>query len=316
MSQNLSGFVRYPDFTEFAIPSKYIRDKGEIERLNPDVYKDACMSANYVNMHFDVSEQGAHIALHSHFFWEILYCFGGSVEYLLGTRRYQVRAGDIIVIPPNVGHCPLLSEHFEAPYRRAVLWMNPEITAFSPGGLADDSQQEAYLLRTTGTRWDVLEEYFRRGCLEAEREAKNHELFLFGNALCINALLNRARIENDDPDVLSEKKDLLDEIISYIEKHLADKITLADTAHHFLVSESTIGKVFRNQMDVSFYRYVIQRRLLLAKKMIRAGTPLDEIYGRVGFGDYSSFYRAFKREFEVSPNQYRSMFPPVLTGDE
>ena len=316
MSQYLPGFVCYPDFSEFTIPSKSIRDIGEAKNLNPDIYRDIRMYTNYVDMHFDVSQQGEQIALHSHYFWEILCCFGGSVEYLLGTRRYRVRAGDIIVIPPNVSHRPLFSEYFEPPYRRAVLWANPEVHGFSLDDWLDMPPNGGYLLRTAGTRWEVLEEYFRRGCLEAEAGGEKHELFLLGLALCINALLNRARAEHDAPNISSEKRTLLDEIITYVEKHLAEKITLAGTAHHFLVSESTIGKVFRSQMDVSFYRYVVQRRLLMAKKLIREDIPLDRIYGRVGFGDYSSFYRAFKQEFNISPNQYRLMFSPILPGDE
>jgi hypothetical protein len=45
----------------------------------------------------------------------------------------------------------------------------------------------------------------------------------------------------------------------------------------------------------------------VAKNLISAGKPLEQIYNLVGFGDYSSFYRAFKREYGISPSQYRKL---------
>ena len=51
----------------------------------------------------------------------------------------------------------------------------------------------------------------------------------------------------------------------YVEGHLTDKITLKNTARLFSVSESTIVKLFRRSLNVSFSQYVTQRRLISAK---------------------------------------------------
>ena len=56
-------------------------------------------------------------------------------------------------------------------------------------------------------------------------------------------------------------------------------------------------------MGVSFYRCVTQRRLIAAKTHIWDGEPLDLVSQKVGFSDYSTFYRAFKREYGVSPRE-------------
>ena len=60
-------------------------------------------------------------------------------------------------------------------------------------------------------------------------------------------------------------------------------------------------------MGVSFYRYVTQRRLIAAKILIEKGILLEEVSRQTGFQDYSSFYRAFKNEYGISPRQYRSL---------
>jgi AraC-like DNA-binding protein len=52
---------------------------------------------------------------------------------------------------------------------------------------------------------------------------------------------------------------------------------------------------------------VTQRRLIAAKKLIEKEMSLEEVSVQVGFYDYSGFYRAFKKEYGISPKQYRNM---------
>jgi hypothetical protein len=61
------------------------------------------------------------------------------------------------------------------------------------------------------------------------------------------------------------------------------------------------------QINVSCSQFITQKRLIVAKNLISAGKPLEQIYNLVGFGDYSSFYRAFKREYGIYPSQYRKL---------
>ena len=103
----------------------------------------------------------------------------------------------------------------------------------------------------------------------------------------------------------AEKPELLDQVMVYVERHLSEKITLAEVARHLYVSESTITQAFRKRMDVSFYRCVTQRRLISAKALIEKGMTLESVAEQVGFSDYSSFFRAFKQEYGISPRQYR-----------
>ena len=47
------------------------------------------------------------------------------MEYLVGAERFQVQPGDLLVIPPEVSHCPLLPEDLPQPYIRDVIWFRP-----------------------------------------------------------------------------------------------------------------------------------------------------------------------------------------------
>ena len=160
-------------------------------------------------------------------------------------------------------------------------------------------------IRTAGTKWEHIGRLFRNGVKEAEEKAPGWEAAVVGNTLLILANLRRANIERNAGVLNTEKRELLDDITAYIEEHYAEHLTLADFAKRFYVSESTISHLFKQRMGVSLYRYVTQRRLIAAKNLILNGMDLETVAEQVGFSDYSSFYRAFKGEFGISPRQYR-----------
>ena len=54
-------------------------------------------------------------------------------------------------------------------------------------------------------------------------------------------------------------------------------------------------------MGIGVYRYIMLKRLLIAKQMLTDGTPPGEVFSLCGFRDYTNFYRAFKAEYGISP---------------
>lgn len=283
--------------------------KKEPQQEYSSFYQDQEMTCRYAETHQDVSFSDSRINLHSHDFYEFLFCHSASdVEYLVGAERYRLQKGDVVLIPPGVSHRPLLPEHMAEPYRRDVLWIHPDLIdqlelLVSPQERMN--AQESRLLRTAGTRWEFLGELFRHGVREFEGQESGWEEIVLGNTIQILVYLRRAVRDRAAAPLKAEKPELLDQVLAYMEEHLSEKITLEDFAKHFWVSQSTISQTFRNKLGVSFYRCVTQRRLIAAKNLIIEGIPLESVGRKVGFSDYSSFYRAFKQEFGISPRQFR-----------
>lgn len=286
----------------------YLRSMG----IDPsNCYQELEMSSRYVNTHQDVSFPDAIVQLHSHAFYELLYCQNTcGVEYLVGSERYRLQKGDIVIIAPGVSHRPLLPEKMTEPYRRDVLWISEEFAGIleklSPE-LTDVRIRSTNLVRTAGTQWESLAELFRYGVRECESGQFGWELAVIGNTIQLMALLNRAIRDGSAKPLRAEKPELLDQVMAYIEAHLEEKITLGDMARQFYVSESTISHLFRKRLGVSFYRCVTQRRLISAKTLIGQGEQLENVSRAVGFSDYSTFYRAFKQEYGISPRQFEQM---------
>ena len=274
------------------------------------LYQELEMESRYVDTHQDSSFSNALVSLHSHSFFEILCCKNTcGAEYMVGSNRYRLQKGDIILIPPGISHRPLLPESMAEPYKRDVLWLSPEFLHMLRNYFPqDDLYQitETHLLRTAGTKWEFLGEKFQQGVAEAERKEAGWEVSVVANTMQLMVQLRRAVSDRSAGRMKAEQPELLDRVMAYIEKHLSEKISLSDVARQFYVSESTVSQLFRKRMGVSFYRCVTQRRLIAAKSLILEGVILELVAVQTGFSDYSSFYRAFKGEFGISPRQFRS----------
>lgn len=272
-------------------------------------YQELEMQSRFVDTHQNVTVANSQVNLHSHNFYEFLFCHNaGGVEYLVGANRYRLQKGDVIMIPPGISHRPLLPDHLAEPYRRDVLWISQEMMEQMEIVIPEQEQirsQEYRLLRTAGTRWEFLGELFRHGVRENETREPGWEEIVLGNTIQILVYLRRAIQDRSAAPLKAEKPELLNQVLAYVEEHLSEKITLAEIARVFWVSQSTVTQTFRNKLGVSFYRCVTQRRLIAAKNLIAEGLPLETVGQKVGFSDYSSFYRAFKQEFGISPRQFR-----------
>jgi len=275
------------------------------------LYQELEMSSRYVNTHRDTSYSNATVSLHSHNYIEILYCrTSADVEYLIGSERYKLQKGDIVFIPPGVSHRPIMPEKLTVPYERDVLWISQEFIKTIAGISSEDSiglPENSVPIRTGGTRWEFLGELFRAGVLEEEKKRPGWEVAVIGNTLTILAHMKRAYAERSTGTMKAERPELLDKVTSYIESHYAERITVSDLSRKFYVSDSSISHLFKEKMGISLYHYVTQRRLISAKNLIFKGLPLEQVATRVGFSDYSTFYRAFKQEYGISPRQYKNL---------
>lgn len=278
-------------------------------------YQELEMDSLYVDTHKDISHSNSNIHFHSHAFYEILCCHNTcGAEYLVNSERYKLQKGDIIFVPPGISHRPLLPDNLPQPYSRDVLWISEAFMSYVRTlfpHLSADMFSKAALFRSSGTHWEYICDLFRKGVVEAERAEDGWEAIIYANTMTILAHLNRASLDMRATAMRAEKPELLDRVLAYVEIHLSEKLTLADVAHQFYVSESTITQTFRKKMGVSFYRCVTQRRLVSAKVLIEQGVAMESVAESVGFSDYSSFFRAFKQEFGISPRQYRKMHTNV-----
>lgn len=302
--RNIMRNLPYPDSPDSARKMQELLIEQGIDPST--LYQKLEMSSRFVDGHMDINYPGDVVNLHTHDFHEVVYCITGGVEYLIDTERFHLNRGDILTIPAGVSHAPIIPPSLTEPYRRYVLWLSNEFSQLVLTMLLNDSpsiSEVPPILHTINTSWEYLGDYFRRCVQECEERQFRWEAAAFG--IATELFVQVARFWQGAQNTKSAKPELLDRITGYVEAHLAERITVADIATRFWVSQSTVSQLFRKKMGISFYRYVTMRRLRESKVLIHSGLPMDQVSISVGFQDYSSFYRAFKSEFGISPAQYR-----------
>jgi len=94
---------------------------------------------------------------------------------------------------------------------------------------------------------------------------------------------------------------LFKDMTYYIIEHYAEKISLDTMSSVFNISKSKITHLFKEEYNLSFYQFVLQQRLVHAKNAIISGMNISEVAYQCGFSEYTSFYKAFRKTFGMSP---------------
>lgn len=98
------------------------------------------------------------------------------------------------------------------------------------------------------------------------------------------------------------------EIKAYIQAHLSEKLTIDLLCKQFSVSTTFLKEGFRRAYGVPIHTYLIRQRLRRAQELIcTTRMPIQQIAQSVGYEGMSQFNTAFKREYGMTPGQYRKM---------
>ena len=104
---------------------------------------------------------------------------------------------------------------------------------------------------------------------------------------------------------ISERLDLA-RLDAWLDQHLADEIRVEQLASLCALSPGHFHSCFRELTGVTPLAYVQRRRLEHARTLVRHSTlSLGHIAMLVGFRDQGSFFRAYRRYFELSPSSDR-----------
>jgi len=96
---------------------------------------------------------------------------------------------------------------------------------------------------------------------------------------------------------------MVSEAIRHIEKNISGDLGTASISAALKVSPSTLSHVFTSEMGISLHKYIIQKRIAFAERLLSKGNNPTKIYEYCGFGDYSSFYKAYFKLTGHAPSQ-------------
>ncbi|MDJ0567509.1 MAG: AraC family transcriptional regulator [Pleurocapsa sp. MO_192.B19] len=130
------------------------------------------------------------------------------------------------------------------------------------------------------------------------------------NVLAVHLLRHHCAIEISNlsaPKKLTQSQ--LKQILNYIQDNLGNEIELAELAKVVRISPHHFGKLFKQNMGIPPYRYVLQCRIDRAKKLLaKKRLSIAAIATQSGFYDQSHFTNVFRRYTALTPRQYQKNF--------
>ena len=242
------------------------------------------------------------VEVHHHDFYEIYLFLGGQVDYWVEGRILRLTAGDLLLINPMELHRPMIQT--DTTYERIVLWVNKAYLE----GLTEDGQLSRCfdpslpnLIRPTAGERTALTAWLSNLLRETYSRDFCSEYSAFGIFLQFMVQLNRIALHMQPQQEETAVSNLVDQVLHYIGRHINEELTLDGLAERFFVSKYHLSHTFTREVGVSLHRYITLRRLLMARQLLSAGVAAGQVSSACGFSDYTSFYRAFKAEYGISP---------------
>lgn len=282
------------------------------ELLTPFSTRQYMLSKDFEVYYYSDKPENA-VSSHTHDYYEFYFFLEGNVCLHVDNKKYYIRSGDFLLIPPGVPHYPEFLDA-KTPYRRFILWLSDSYYQ----NICNMSKDIGYLIlnfQKTGEysyHCDPLQfNRIQARIFELIEEIKSNR---FGRdtqiSFCINALLlYLSRILYESLHGTGESNDIgLGVAISeYINHHLEEDLSLDAIQKEFFVSKFHISHTFKEEFGISIHQYITKKRLQACRDAILGGMSISKTYELYGFNDYSSFFRAFKKEYAVSPKEFREL---------
>ena len=245
--------------------------------------------------------------VHYHDYYEVCCFLSGDIEYWVEGRTYRLKSGDILLINPSELHRHIVNKGNQT-YERIVLWINKDYIKKMSG---DISLLDCF----AGENFDFLRHIKPSPVIRAEMTSRLLELSKeyytddFGSRLCANAIFVRFMIElnrialhrKKENATESEQSSIVLKVLDYIGENYYKDLSLDTLAQKFYVSKYHLSHEFSNSVGTSIHRYILLKRLLAARQLILNGENAGTAAMKCGFKDYTSFFRAFKNEYGISP---------------
>ena len=218
---------------------------------------------------------------HCHTQLEMIAVSEGEITVVLEGNNYRVKKNHVIVIPPLAYHA--VTAVGGSRYRR--------ITA-----LLDESVVPSVLqpiLRERGKSAAVTPSSHIERLRELSEKGDPSFYAPLVKSLLVEILYDA--VASPEEPAEEETDDFLRRALLYIKEHLHEKILLDDLARYTARSKSSFCHLFEKKMNVSPKQYVLQKKIAVAQKLIGEGVPHTVAALRVGYENYSSFYRLLKK---------------------
>ncbi len=245
---------------------------------------------------------------------EILLFLRGDILVHVNGRSYVPEPGDILLF--GGGEIHSLTVNPGQPFERVYIYFDKQI--FRQLSDKDYDLLASFNMEEGSSGTNLIRTRFARKYSLGEKLASMYELYQMDApdtavrmlSLMLDILVNvnlahkeQQSSEGEDAEEINGGEKI-HEILRYIVSNLNEKFTLDSISARFYISKYYLCHEFKRVVGMSCLEYIRQKRIDKARERLLGGWPVNDVWLDLGFNDYVSFYRSFKKVTGVSPNEY------------
>ncbi|MDR3982844.1 MAG: AraC family transcriptional regulator [Dysosmobacter sp.] len=246
---------------------------------------------------------------HYHDYYEILFYLGErEVRYEKDNWSTVIRKGDVVFCRMFENHIVDCAEN--EGHLRFCVGIEPHLLGgFSKKDaslyLLFSNQNPNYpvmhldMVRMQKYLW-MIEEFQQLGNSPGEQIIASSIIHrMLGSLYC------DLKPENHQGTASLQHMDMVGSIIHFIEQNLDQDLSLDRVAQHYNYSPAYISRIFKEITGSSLVRYIIEKRIGCAKQMLYDDMEIMRVAEKVGYRNYSNFYKAFRKAVGCGPEEFR-----------
>lgn len=244
---------------------------------------------------------------HAHGEGELMYIVKGSGYTQVGSQKYPLAPGTIVVYNPNVVHLESFESDGQTP-----LFYHIKFDELSVAGLPINHLLPKDFPITFDAKgyYDLYHQLFSTMFVEAQSQEIGY-IQLLDSLLRSILLLTLRIVAQKQPQiaVLESEDSLISQIQYYLSQNFSQKISMESVANKFFISQYYLSHLFRNKIGISPTVYIAQLRINRAcRDLTQTSMTISDIAFAVGYPSQSNFQTQFKKYKNLSPSQYRSLY--------
>lgn len=257
-------------------------------------------------------------AEHKHEFIELAYVEEGEAQHWVNGETFYLSEGDIMMLDSGASHSyrattPTISvwnilflpEFFDFFLKEGDRCIEYACRTMLKEDVGSVLMKESGFLSLPKAKAENVVPYIKQ--IITEKKEKHPGYLEAIHSLLKLALIQIFRCGHETKGAYSEKrKQIYSEMMEYIKKNSGESVSATYLSKVLFYSPEYLSRTFKDVNSQSMKRYLQKEKLEKAKRqLLSTDKTVEEIMYESGYNDKKYFYEIFKKEYGVSPGQYR-----------
>ena len=239
----------------------------------------------------------------------IYYFIKGTGNINIEGKSFDIGEGDLIILNPSEMFCCSVEknkyhERYTLHISKSILKNFPQecldlFTPFFSGNrkLCTKISKEDVIIYGINKKISEIYEF-------AKTPSPENKLLCICKVIELFTDLNKISTSTIYSGLSASSNTIVNNVTEYLNQHFTENLSIDYVAEKFSLSGSYLSHLFKEHVGISLWNYVIIKRINLFNKLISKDGSIEENCYKVGFQNYSNFFRLYKKYMRMTPLEF------------